>query len=148
MYDEVVIILKMLLTSGLVSILGLERQMSHKPVSVRTVVLVGSATTLFTSIALILNASFVISGIITGIGFLGGGVIVTASDKKEVRNLTTASMVWIVAAIGICVGINLFYVAIAATITSFVVLRSKKFYQSDKSYLSDRAEYHKTAESF
>jgi putative Mg2+ transporter-C (MgtC) family protein len=128
MYGEVVIVLKMLLTAGLVGVLGMERQISHKPLSVRTVMFVGCATTLFTAIALQVNAPFVLSGIITGIGFLGGGVIVTSTQKGEVHNLTTASMVWIVAAIGILVGIDLYLVAMCATAISFVILRSKGLY--------------------
>ena len=120
---EMLTICKIVLCSVLMFVLGRERQKKKKFVGPRTLMLIGFASTLFSSIALQFNNLFVLGGVMTGVGFLGGGVIV--KEKGKVGGLTTAALIWMSAAIGICIGLELYVTAIFSTIFSFFVLRSK-----------------------
>ncbi len=92
--------------------IGLNRDLHGKPIGLRTLGLVGLATAL---IVLFVNpqgfepekfsdaTSRVIQGILTGIGFLGAGVIIHA-DQQRVKGLTSAACVWFTACIGIVCG--------------------------------------------
>jgi putative Mg2+ transporter-C (MgtC) family protein len=88
--------------------LGLNRDLHGKPTGVRTLALVGLAA------ALIVIAvghgegdvSRVMQGIVTGIGFLGAGVIIRSENGKHVHNLTTAACVWLTACIGMACGVG------------------------------------------
>ena len=64
------------------------------------------------------------SGIVTGIGFLGAGMIFHSENK--VSGLTTAAEIWVLGAIGIAVGFGLYFAAIAATILVIFVLKPGK----------------------
>ena len=84
--------------------LGLNRDLCGKPTGVRTLGLVGLASAV---VVLAVdqseeanNVGRVIQGIVTGIGFLGAGVIVHNSFGKQVHGLTTAACVWLTACIG------------------------------------------------
>lgn len=83
--------------------LGLNRDLRGKPTGVRTLGLVGLASAV---VVLAVahgepnNVGRVIQGIVTGIGFLGAGVIVRNSFGKQVHGLTTAACVWLTACVG------------------------------------------------
>lgn len=83
--------------------LGLNRDLRGKPTGVRTLGLVGLGAAL--AVMAVgeghgADASRVIQGIVTGIGFLGAGVIVRGGIKHHVRGLTTAACVWLTACAG------------------------------------------------
>lgn len=88
--------------------LGLNRDLHGKPTGVRTLGLVGLAS------AMIVIAvgpgdgdvSRVMQGIVTGIGFLGAGVIIRSEKGKHVHNLTTAACVWLTACVGTACGVG------------------------------------------
>jgi putative Mg2+ transporter-C (MgtC) family protein len=89
--------------------IGLNRDLHGKPTGVRTLGLVGLASAL----AVMAvghgssgDASRVIQGIVTGIGFLGAGVIIRGAGGKHVHHLTTAACVWLTACIGAACGIG------------------------------------------
>jgi len=92
--------------------IGLNRDLRGKPAGVRTHALVSLGSAVVTVIAANAGAansdvaavSRVMQGIITGIGFLGAGVILH-QDQGRVRGLTTAASIWIVAALGIACGV-------------------------------------------
>jgi putative Mg2+ transporter-C (MgtC) family protein len=92
--------------------LGLNRDLRGKPAGVRTHALVSLGSAVVTVIAAnagtahgdVAAVSRVMQGIITGIGFLGAGVILHP-DQGRVRGLTTAASIWIVAALGIACGL-------------------------------------------
>ena len=63
-----------------------------------------------------------VQGIIAGVGFLGGGVILKTSDRSGVRHLTTAASLWVVACLGIVCGVGQWALAIAALVLTLVVL--------------------------
>lgn len=108
--EALVRLLPALLMGGLV---GLNRDLRGKPVGFRTLGLVGMGSALMTYLGVSMagandgSASRVFQGIITGIGFLGAGVILQpGADERvrEVRGLTTAACVWVVACIGAACG--------------------------------------------
>jgi putative Mg2+ transporter-C (MgtC) family protein len=96
-----------LITAALVgATLGLNRDIHGKPTGVRTLGLVGLASAL----AVLAfgedhgDASRIMQGIVTGVGFLGAGVIVHGSGDGQVRGLTTAACVWLTACVGAACG--------------------------------------------
>lgn len=119
--------LRLLLATGLGAAIGFNREMSLKPAGLRTHALVALGAALVTLIGLVLadspggdlNAtSRVIQGILAGIGFIGGGVILHGRQDQSVHGLTTAASIWITAAIGVLVGIGFYFpAALAAALT-------------------------------
>jgi putative Mg2+ transporter-C (MgtC) family protein len=105
-------------------LVGIERRMAHKFAGMRTHALVAMGSTLFTVVSLTLNnpsvdPTRIAAQIVTGIGFLGAGLIVFQESK--VRGLTTAAGVWSVAAVGMAVGFKLYSVAIFATFLTILI---------------------------
>lgn len=101
-----------------------------QPAGIRTVGLICIGSTLFTLIALnpVLNNSDptrIISQIISGIGFIGAGVIWKSSNR--VGGLTSAATVWMVAAVGINIGLGEWFITILSTVLITLVLYSKKY---------------------
>ncbi len=112
------------------ALMGLERESAGKEAGIRTAMLVSGGAALFTIIGISLPylivsagepvasgaALNVIANIVVGIGFLGGGIII--KTQEHVHGLTTAAVVWIVAAIGILAGLGLSEFATAAAVLS------------------------------
>lgn len=112
------------------SAIGLNRDLHGKPIGLKTLGIVGLSTATvvllavqFTDAGKITDAtSRVIQGILTGIGFLGAGVIVHESERFRVRGLTSAACTFLAACLGIACGVGQWkIVAIALTLT-FVLL--------------------------
>jgi putative Mg2+ transporter-C (MgtC) family protein len=113
-----------MLLGGLV---GLEREAAGKAAGLRTHMLValGAALTLVVAERLQMPAadqSRVIQGLVTGIGFLGGGAILKITDQRQIRGLTTAAGIWMTASIGIAAGAGKLATAAVATALTFIVL--------------------------
>ncbi len=119
---------QILLALLLGGIIGFERERSNKPAGLRTHMLVAAGTTAFT-LASVYGFGAMSSGdpsrvaaqIVSGIGFLGAGTIFRSGS--EVRGLTTAASVWLVAALGMLVGIRMYWLAVFTTLVSWLVLR-------------------------
>lgn len=110
------------------ALIGINRDMHDKPVGVRTLGLVGLGSALavlsgtgFSSGSANADASRVIQGIVTGIGFLGAGVIVKGAGRLNVHGLTTAAAIWVTAALGIACGLGAF-VPVAISVALMLVL--------------------------
>lgn len=73
-----------------------------------------------------LDPSRIAAQVVSGIGFLGAGVILLRSGTETIRNLTTAASLWIVAAIGLAVGAGLYVGAVASTALALIILRGVK----------------------
>jgi putative Mg2+ transporter-C (MgtC) family protein len=110
--------------------LGLNRDLHHKPIGVRTLGLVSLACAVVVLLADPLGGdgritdatSRVIQGILTGIGFLGAGVIIRAKHNSRVRGLTSAACTWLTACIGAICGAGQWRIVVVALAVSFVVL--------------------------
>ncbi len=114
------------------SLVGLEREMRQKSAGLRTYTLVGVSAALFMLISkygfmdvldnnrVVVDPSRVAAQIVSGIGFIGGGVIFMRRDV--VRGLTTAASVWLTAALGMACGAGLLVLAVATTIGHFVIM--------------------------
>src|ERR1700761_276426 len=100
-------------------LLGIERQYKNKTAGFRTIILITLGSALFTMVAQHANLGVNIN-IITGIGFIGAGVIF--KDNIGVSGLTTASVIWVAAAIGMAVGAGNFEIALFTTFITLLVL--------------------------
>jgi putative Mg2+ transporter-C (MgtC) family protein len=117
---------------ALSALIGLEREIRHKSAGLRTYTLVGFAAALIMLVSkygfsnilinnrIVLDPSRIAAQVVTGIGFIGGGLIFVRRDA--VRGLTTAAIVWLTAAIGMACGAGLLILALAATAVHFVIV--------------------------
>ena len=99
--------------------IGFEREYKSKSAGLRTIILISLGSTIFTIVSHhgIGADDRISANIITGIGFIGGGVIF--QDKISVRGLTTAAVIWTSAAIGMTIGIG--YHALALVLTLIIL---------------------------
>ena len=117
-------------------IIGLERQYRHGPVGLRTNVLVGLGSFLFNYATYSFvdhDQSRIAASIVSGIGFLGAGMII--KDGKSIKGLNTAATLWCVSAIGLLTSIGMILEALIGTLfvlLSNVVLRILSFFIMDK----------------
>ena len=115
-----------LLAATLIGIVvGLNRELRHKPAGLKTHALVALGASLVTAVCAFLPDSTAmaraIQGIIAGVGFLGGGAILKSSDES-VHGLTTAASIWVVASLGIACGAGQWIIAIIAVVIALIVL--------------------------
>ena len=94
------------------ALIGLDRELRHKPAGLRTLALValGSAVFVLETIDPTRGAytdatARVIQGVVTGVGFLGAGSIMRGAGDESIRGLTTAASIWLAAATGIACGL-------------------------------------------
>ena len=126
--QEMEIISKLVLSAFLGMLVGLERQMHHKPAGMREHGLVCMGSCLFAIVSLSFtggDVSRIASGVVTGIGFLGAGTILHL--KGKVVGLTTAAELWVIAAIGLAVGIGLYTISTITTLLVLLMLVSGRF---------------------
>ena len=124
-------LLRLVIALGLGGVLGWERQQADKPVGLRTMALVSVGSAGFVLITLEVVAwvgqfnenvdpSRVLAGVIGGIGFLGAGTIIQA--RGSVAGVTTASVIWVTAAIGMASGFGMFALATMLCGLAFLTL--------------------------
>ena len=103
---------------------GIEREIRGYPAGVRTIALVALGSALFTEISTITGSEDrIAAGIVTGIGFLGAGVIFR--EGYTVRGITTAATIWSAAAVGMAVGRELYLAASLGSLLIFVLLEAR-----------------------
>lgn len=126
--EEIIIdILKLILAIGTGIIIGREREVSGKPAGMRTLSLVCMGATF---LALVTIRHFpeetarVLAGVITGIGFLGAGVII--AQPKNVIGVTTAATIWAVAIVGIGIGLGEYIISIIFVGLVYLILIERK----------------------
>jgi len=115
------------LAFALSSVIGFERELRQKSAGLRTHTLVGVGAALFTLAGWYgfgdrevgVDTTRIASQVVTGIGFIGAGVIFMRRDG--VRGLTTAAAIWLTAAVGLAAGAGIWLLAIAATAIHLVV---------------------------
>ncbi len=108
-------------------IVGIERQLRGKPAGVRTCILVCLGTATFVRLGLMMDDGHtaadptrVLGQVVTGIGFLGGGLILTRDGL--LLGVTSASVIWVLAAVGSLIGVNRFADALAVSLVMVFVL--------------------------
>lgn len=121
------------------SIIGLERQLRGKPVGIRTSSLITLGTYLFLKAAFMfqgdtVDPSRVVGQVITGIGFLGAGVMM-ARDGAVV-GVTSAAAIWVLAALGVLIGSGYLLPAIKLSLLVVVILYGVDFFEDRVSGLS------------
>jgi len=141
---------ELLLALVLSSLIGLEREFRAKSAGLRTHTLVGVAAALIMLVSkygfgdtivkyeVVLDPSRVAAQIVSGIGFIGGGLIFVQRDI--VRGLTTAAIIWLTAAVGMACGAGLPLLALFVTAEHFLVVYG--YTPLAKRILSERAEIH------
>jgi putative Mg2+ transporter-C (MgtC) family protein len=108
-------------------IVGVQRERVGKPAGLRTHMLVSLGTAVVVlscqGVGMEMDGlSRVIQGIVTGIGFVGAGTILKLTDQREIQGLTTATGLWMTAAIGVAVGLGALGIAVIATLLTVIVL--------------------------
>jgi putative Mg2+ transporter-C (MgtC) family protein len=111
-------------------LIGLNRDLQGKPIGLKTLGLVGLATAMVVMLAYQSGdparvsdaASRIIQGVLTGIGFLGAGVIVHAEHHFRVRGLTSAACTWFAACVGVACGIGQWRIVAVALVIAFALL--------------------------
>jgi putative Mg2+ transporter-C (MgtC) family protein len=137
MLPDAEIALRLLAATLLSGIIGLERERGERAAGLRTHALVGLGSCLVMIVSAFgfddwhyspgaLDPSRIAAQVVSGIGFLGAGVIIFQRDGGVVRGLTTAASVWVVAAIGLAVGGGMYITAVAATAISLLILAGLK----------------------
>lgn len=122
---ELELVLRVLYACILGSVIGIERSRKHKAAGVRTYIIVAIGAAIFTIVSKYgflsiaaektrVDVSRVAHTIVTGVGFLGAGIIISKGDK--IQGLTTAAGVWVMAAIGIACGTGMYIPAAFATL--------------------------------
>ena len=92
------------------AILGLEREYHSKPAGFRTMILICVSSCLFSILSTTMpSGDRIASNIITGIGFIGAGVVF--KEGATVRGITSAAIIWMAAAIGMCIGFQHYLLA-------------------------------------
>lgn len=132
--SELTIIVRVLLAAFLGSIIGYEREHVGKEAGMRTHALVTMGSALFTALSAfgfsgntVSDPSRIASQVVIGIGFLAGGMLI--QQKNRVRGLTTATELWVAAAIGMAVGIGWYAVALFTTLFVFLMLSAVEFFR-------------------
>ena len=122
--DQLEIVARLVLAAAVGGFVGLERELRGYPAGIRTLALVAIGATLFTEISQLLGGNDrVAAQIVTGIGFIGAGLIFR--EGYSVRGITTAATIWAVAAMGMAIGLELYIVAVAGAVLLFVVLEAR-----------------------
>jgi|SRR5690554_1108345 putative Mg2+ transporter-C (MgtC) family protein len=123
-YEQLEALLTLLVAATLGAVLGLNREWSRRPAGLRTHMLVAVGAALVMVLSRLQFSPDTVgrmaTGVLTGIGFLGGGVII--HRQSQVQGLTTAASIWLVAVIGLTAGAQLYVLAVGATVISWFVL--------------------------
>ncbi|MDI6883062.1 MAG: MgtC/SapB family protein [Patescibacteria group bacterium] len=132
---------QLLLAAFLGALIGLEREAKRKEAGLRTFSLVSLGSCFFTAIAVYLSShqgqvySFiqidptrVIQAVAVGIGFIGSGLII--QRRAQIEGLTTAGALWATAAVGIGIGVKLYFLAIFGTVLIFLILTGLKWVEN------------------
>lgn len=146
-WDE---IFRLLAAAGAGIAIGVNREMQGKPLGMRTLALValGSAIAALTAVdyrgldhnpdALSRVVQGVLQGVLTGIGFIGAGVVLRDKDSGTVQGLTTAASVWVTAAIGIACALAAWHLVVIGVVLTLLVLAGLGWVES-KLFANDRA---------
>ncbi len=133
--DEWHMLLRLVIALVLGGLLGVEREWAGKAAGIRTHMLVACGAAMFMGLAEKIVVGFsphdqsmqfdpirIIEAVVTGVSFLGGGMIFVSGRNDRVRGLTTAASIWVTAAVGMAVGLDRYILAVGATALVLFVL--------------------------
>jgi putative Mg2+ transporter-C (MgtC) family protein len=126
------IVLRLLLAAALGAGIGYQRERANKPAGLRTHALICLGAALFTVVSIFgfsdaADPSRVAAAVVTGIGFIGAGVIFRGvRGDRIVAGLTTAASVWVTAAIGLAAGVGMYLIAFIIAVVTVLVLMIPK----------------------
>jgi putative Mg2+ transporter-C (MgtC) family protein len=116
-------------------IIGYGREKRNRPAGIRTNILIALGCTLYTALTFKLTEQFpqidptrVIGQIAVGVGFLGAGTI--QKSEQKITGITTAAFIWVISAIGVMIGYNMYLIPLSATL--FIVLITAIFEKVEK----------------
>ncbi len=127
-------ILRLLAATGVGIAIGFNRELRDKPLGMRTLALValGSAVAVLTAVhfrdldenpdALSRVIQGALQGVLTGIGFIGAGVVLHDTESVKIHGLTTAATVWVTAALAVACALAAWTLVIAGLVLTLVVL--------------------------
>ncbi|HLP32735.1 MAG TPA: MgtC/SapB family protein [Bacteroidia bacterium] len=128
---ELFITLQLLIASALGAFIGIERERHGATAGIRTYAAVCLGAALFTAIGThsvdVTAGARIAANIVTGIGFLGAGIIYKDNTKGITQGLTTASSIWATAAIGVAAAYSMFIIAICSSILIYLLLALHHF---------------------
>ena len=120
---ELELFLRIIVAIILGGCLGLEREVFHKPAGLRTHMLISLGVVIFSITAILFSnddPSRLLSGMITGVGFLGAGAILKSGE--HVAGMTTATSMWVSSAIAMAVGFGYYSIGIIGACLAIIVL--------------------------
>lgn len=135
-------------------VVGLERQLSGKPTGMRTSILICLGSYIFVAVNQMISGGNVDPGrivgqIITGIGFIGAGVILTR--QGIVVGVTSAAVIWVLAGVGVLIGFEKYLTAVVISLLVVVVLTGVNFLESSfmilRKGIYERFPFHKKKDS-
>lgn len=124
------------------AIIGAEREYRTKTAGLRTMIMISLGSTIFTELSVTLGVNSpdrIASNVITGIGFLGAGVIF--KDGLSISGITTATTIWITAALGMAVGAGEYYIALGGVVVAIIVLSLFEYFTSKISRMHQERGY-------
>ncbi|PSL43371.1 putative Mg2+ transporter-C (MgtC) family protein [Chitinophaga niastensis] len=136
-------LLKVLIALLMGALLGLEREYKRKAAGMRTMTLICMSSTVFTILSAELgfpgSPDRVASNILTGVGFIGAGVIF--KGDYTIDGITTAAAIWIAAAVGMAVGMSQYWIAAGALASSLFVLITLEYVERKIAFINDKRLY-------
>ncbi len=140
--NDLSIPIRLLVIVILAGLIGWERETTGKAAGLRTHILVGVGAVLFVVLGEAFIEKFrhyepsmqfdpirIVEAIVTGISFLGAGIIFVAREKGRVKGLTTAASIWATSAVGMAVALERYFLAIGSTVIIFSILRFLVFWE-------------------
>lgn len=138
------ILIRFLLAALWGGIVGLEREYRSKSAGFRTMIMISTGACFFTIMSKIIgspnNEDRIASNIVTGIGFLGAGVIFRGGENR-VSGITTAATIWTVAAVGMGIGAGYYFAAASASVLIIFVLAILPYAEGKIDQLSQTKTY-------
>lgn len=128
-------VFELVLAALLSMIIGMDRERHRRPAGVRTHMLVGVGSCLFTVLSVYAfggsDPARIAAQVVTGIGFLGAGTII--QRKGDVHELTTAASIWATAAVGMAVGTGFWFIGVVSTLLIWTILAVIRRFEPEKS---------------
>jgi putative Mg2+ transporter-C (MgtC) family protein len=132
---ELELVGRLILAAFLGFVIGLERELAGRPAGERTHALASLGAATFAVISFKAfpggDTARVAAGVVTGLGFLGAGMILK-EQGPEIHGLTTAAGIWAVGAIGLAIGAGMYLLGIASTILVALILASERALRIDE----------------